>query len=70
MAEMLNNCFAKVFTQEDTEPPIREQETNSELSSTTFTEKKIIEKIARLKEHSAPGPDGISSQVLKTARKD
>ena len=32
-----------------------------------MTEKKIIEKIRKLKEHGAPGPDGISAYLLRTA---
>ena len=71
MAEKLNNFFASVFTNENIHDiPTREQETNIEVESVSFTKNIIRDKIKGLKANSASGPDGISTNILQNAREE
>ena len=66
MANILNKYFASVFVEEDTEnlPTINEADVEP-LEDIYFDEGKIKKKIEKLKDGSAPGPDGISVIFLK-----
>ena len=71
MAETLNKFFASVFTKEDIlNIPVLESETDSRLENVVFTSSKIREKINGLKKNSAPGPDGITVNLLQTTREE
>jgi Reverse transcriptase (RNA-dependent DNA polymerase) len=67
MAEMLNEYFSSVFTDEPDGPvPSADRiQVEEELSSINVTEEKVEKKIRNLKPASAPGPDGIGSMLLK-----
>ena len=68
MAEELNKFFASVFTTEDVDNvPDKPLETEGSIGEIIITEKLVKEKIKNLKENSAPGPDGISPRLLKSA---
>jgi len=66
MAELLNNFFSSVFTRENTGhiPTAPEMET-SVLEDVIITEKKVREKIRKLKTESATGPDEIGPRLLQ-----
>ena len=66
MANILNKYFASVFVEEDTESLPTISEANVEpLENIYFDQSKIKKKIEKLKDGSAPGPDGISVIFLK-----
>ena len=66
MANILNKYFASVFVEEDTENLPTISEANVEpLENIYFDQSKIKKKIEKLKDGSAPGPDGISVIFLK-----
>ena len=68
IADMLNEFFASVFSVTNSNiNRLLTVETVAELSLVRFTERQISNKIKRLKESSAGGPDGINARVLKTA---
>ena len=68
MAEELNKFFASVFTTEDVDNvPDKPLETEGSIGEIIITEKLVKDKIKNLKENSAPGPDGISPRLLKSA---
>jgi len=68
IAAELNNFFSSVFTEEETSNlPVLEREGNATLNTTRITTVKIRDKIKKLRENSAPGPDGITAKLLKTA---
>ena len=70
ISEKLNTFFASVFTIEDeTNIPVRGVETNVILQHVIFAKGQIRAKIKGLKSNSAPGPDGISTQLLQNTRK-
>ena len=71
MADELNTFFAAVFTDKNlNDIPVKTQETNKSLCDSKITEAKIIEKIKKLKENSAAGPDGIGPKFLKATMKE
>ena len=68
IAVELNKFFASVFTAEDDGIlPEENKETESSFGNVEITEEKVREKIIKLKEHSAAGPDGIGPKILKAA---
>jgi hypothetical protein len=70
MANILNDFFSSVFTQEDkTNIPTKDCETNKVLDDVLITVNKIEKKIDDLRKNSAPGPDGITPQLLKELKK-
>ena len=71
MADKLNKFFASVFTDEDiSNIPVQGRETEASLDHVVFTKVKISNKIKNLKKNSAPGPDGISVNLLQNAREE
>ena len=66
MANILNSCFARVFTQDngDEGPPIKHVLCN-QLNSLVFTKEDIKEKIKNLKPASAPGNDEITVKQIQ-----
>jgi hypothetical protein len=66
MANILNDFFVSVFTQENLEfIPEPAQEEATEMRMPSITKDKIREKIQGLRVDSAPGPDGINPRLLK-----
>jgi len=66
MANILNSCFARVFTQDngDDGPPVKHVLCN-QLNSLIFTKEVIVEKIIKLKPTSAPGNDEITVKQIQ-----
>ena len=65
-ADILNNFFSSVFTNEDLENiPGIEKQTNVVLEDIEITESKIICMLKKLNSSKAPGPDNIHGKVLK-----
>ena len=68
LARILNEFFSSVFSTEDTvNIPTVGVESEERLTKINLQTSKIVAKIKELKEKSAPGPDGISPQLLKIA---
>jgi hypothetical protein len=67
MANLLNNFFSSVFTQEDTTnvPEPEGQGSRAKLEWIKITEKAVKEKIKRLRTDAAAGPDGIGPSLLQ-----
>ena len=66
IAEMLNNYFGSVFNQEDgTKPTMDKLNVAQDLNDIEITIDDIDKKIDDLKYGKAPGPDGISTNLLK-----
>ena len=71
MADELNKYFSSVFTIENLENiPILEQETENRLETINISWARIRRQIKNLRTGSAPGPDGISTQVLKELQEE
>ena len=71
ISEKLNKFFASVFTIEDkSNIPVSGAETNVILQHVVFTKNQLRTKIKGFKSNSAPGPDGISAQLLQNAREE
>jgi hypothetical protein len=69
MANTLNGFFASVFTAENmTNIPVKQRETNAEITTVEFKSELILKKLAGLRPDSAPGPDKISPRILKELR--
>ena len=69
MAEMLNEFFSSVFTDEDlTNVPTPEQKYhgNFPLHNVEITVEKVKSKIDSLRMGAAPGPDGITPRLLRS----
>ena len=67
MAEILNAAFKEVFTREDSDtvPDPEAMDSETILTHVKFTARGIKKKILELKKESAPGPDGITPQLLQ-----
>ena len=66
MAEMLNSYFVTVFTLEDeSNLPNTPEFEGIKIENFEMSKKQIETKIKKLKTFSAPGPDKISSKILK-----
>ena len=72
MAEILNNFFSGVFTREDTNniPEPEAHEFNERLEFVNFTREKVMAKIDKLKNGSAPGNDKIEVVLLKAVKSE
>ena len=65
-AEVLNEWYASVFTKGGGESPKKEPvDGTKELSEVTITEERVKGLIEKMKEKSAPGPDGITNKLMK-----
>ncbi len=65
-AEVLNNFFASIFTQESVEQiPDFETRCNTILNNILITEVNVIEKIKKLRVSKTPGPDGHHPRLLR-----
>ena len=72
MAEILNNFFSGVFTREDTNniPEPEVHNLNERLEFVNFTKEKVMAKIDKLKNGSAPGNDKIEVVFLKALKSE
>ena len=64
-AEVLNQFFSSVFTEEREELPHAVQQTSSLLDDMTFTEETVSKYIKKLKVDKAAGPDDIPPRILQ-----
>jgi len=66
MASLLNNYFCSVFTRESGEIPEAEKlRVGRELSDIEISQRDVARKIEHLEEGKAPGPDNITTSLLK-----
>ena len=66
MTEILNSFFCSVFTNENlTNIPDINYMTDARICDVNFTAEKVRKKIRALKPFSAPGPDNITTSILK-----
>lgn len=67
MAEELNTYFSSVFTCEDQNrvPIMEDRQFTNSLEDMVITEKKVRDKIRKLRPASAPGPDSIGAGLLQ-----
>ena len=73
MANILNNYFSTVFTQEvnsEQQPTPRTQNDNNFLNTFKFEESEILQAISNIKVNKTPGPDRISPRILKEAKNE
>jgi hypothetical protein len=65
-AEVLSEFFSSVFTRDNGEEvPVAEETEVPEMTNENFTERKVKEKIEKLREASVAGTDGIGPKFLK-----
>ena len=65
-AEILNDFYASVFTRSSGETPVKERGPEvAELGEICMGEERVKSTIERLRDQSAPGPDGIPNKLLK-----
>lgn len=66
MAEIMNSYFSTVFTRENGQAPeATNVDLNTRLSDVEITEKKVRDKLKKLRPSSAPGPDSIGAGLLQ-----
>ena len=67
ITKVLNEYFCSVFTREniDNFPTVDDLPFLYSLQRTVFTQKKVYDKLSKLKPSSAPGPDGLTARILK-----
>ena len=68
MATLLNANYASVFTRDDGSAPPRLEklvEDGMELKTVSFSKQKVMDKISKLRDDTAPGPDGVTPRILK-----
>ena len=66
MAQLLNKYFCETFTEDNgTVPEIKRPQTEATLSDMEITVKMVKDKIEALKSRKAPGPDQITTDILK-----
>ena len=65
IAEDLNTFFASVFTKDSTDEVLFNAMTDQIMPDIVFEEEDIKKKLLNLKPHSSPGPDNLSSKILK-----
>ena len=63
-ADVLNEYYSSVFTRSTNTPPTIEFTGTETINDIDFTEELVKDAIDRLREHSAPGPDGVSNKIL------
>ena len=66
-AQILNNFFCSVFTQERTDnvPSCEQKTSDSFINTVTFTKEKVKKKLKNLNPAKLCGPDNINAVVLK-----
>lgn len=71
-AEVLNNFFASVFTNEDMSsiPTFPDKNFKSVLHDFEITSEMVLERLLKLDKTKSPGPDGIHNRVLKELADD
>ena len=71
-ATIMNTYFASVFTRTVGEPPTPRELTDGseELTEIRITPENVMAAIEKLKEYSAPGPDGIPPKVIKELKNE
>ena len=67
-AERLNSHYATVFTCEASDPPVMGRVMEEEMVDVDVSPKQVSDMIERLRERSAPGPDGITNKILMELR--
>lgn len=67
MAEELNQFFSSVFTQEDLSniPEAEDERGKGRMRPVSVSEQNIKTKIKKLRKEAAPGPDGITPEILQ-----
>jgi len=72
MASILNDCFASVFTQEDSSTQLITATALNEVNFIDFIimESKILHTINKLKVNKTPGPNKISPRILKEVKNE
>jgi hypothetical protein len=72
MAEELNKFFSTVFTKEDLHsiPEAEKENITKKMNQVTVSQQMIRTKIRKLRKEAAPGPDGISPELLKMLEED
>jgi hypothetical protein len=68
MCTVFNNYFSSVFNTTTYEKPDVDVHRNEELSEIQFSKDDILSELKNLNTSKAPGPDGISTRVLKECR--
>ena len=64
----MNANYASVFTRDDGSAPPRLEklvEHRMELKMVSFSKQKVMDKISKLRDNAAPGPDGVTPRILK-----
>ena len=69
-ANLLNNFYASVFTRSTVPPPEKERTVTNSLTDIVITEQRVMDVIDGMKEKSAPGPDQISSKIIKELKNE
>ncbi len=73
MANILNDFFASVFTDEDIgdiKPFAARHNDDSYLNSILITERDILEAVNNINVNKTPGPDKISPRILKEVEEE
>jgi hypothetical protein len=65
MCQIFNIYFSSVFNKKQYDIPEINKTENPDLNNITFTEEDIIKELKNLNTSKAPGPDGVSTRVLK-----
>ena len=68
MADLLNNYFSSVYTRDDPTqqvPQLGQRAINENLDNIVITREDVSKRIDALKVGKSPGPDGISTNILK-----
>ena len=69
-AEMLNVFFSSVFTKSTKAVPSIEAKTVPEIHSIKVEEEDVREALGAIKDGSAPGPEGISTRVIRELKEE
>jgi hypothetical protein len=70
MCTIFNNYFSSVFNTNTYEKPDIDIQKNKDLTEISFTKEEILAQLKDLNISKAPGPDGLSTRVLKECREE